>query len=53
MNEISRTADQGAVERCTGCGEIVAATLMLPALCNGEEIVECLFCLAEKKLISI
>ena len=53
MNEISRTADQGDLERCTCCGQVLAASLFLPVLQNGVEIVECIFCLAEKKLISI
>ncbi len=51
MNEISRTADEGDLERCELCGQIVAASLILPALQDGEEIVACMFCLAERKLI--
>lgn len=53
MNDISRTADEGGLERCTCCGQVLAASLILSALQDGKEIVECLFCLAEKKLIHV
>ena len=53
MNEISRTADEGDLERCEKCGQVVAASLILPALQDGKEICACLFCLAEMKLIYI
>jgi hypothetical protein len=52
MNEVTRTADAGELERCAdGCGQIVAATLILPVMVDGEEIVTCLFCHVEAKRI--
>lgn len=53
MNDISRTADEGNLERCECCGQVVAASLILPAVQDGKEIVACMFCLAERKLIFI
>ena len=53
MNEISRTADEGDLERCTECGQVLAVSLILPAMKDGKEIVACMFCLTEMKLISI
>jgi len=51
-NEISRTADAGELERCIdGCGQVLAATLILPVLVDGEEVVTCLYCHVEAKRI--
>ncbi|HEU0252827.1 MAG TPA: hypothetical protein VFR12_07310 [Pyrinomonadaceae bacterium] len=53
MNEISRMADQGELERCEDCGQVVAATLVLPVMKDGKEIVACLFCQVENGLIKM
>ena len=52
MNEVTQTADAGELERCAdGCGQVVAATLILPVMVDEEEIVTCLFCHVEAKRI--
>ncbi len=53
MNEISRTADAGDLERCEQCGQIVAVTMLIPVLQDGKEIVSCLVCQVDNGLIQM
>lgn len=44
MNEISHTADEGAFERCEGCGELVLCEMVFPLIQGKQEVVTCIAC---------